>query len=98
MRKNKSIPQLPEGTINGITLDQLKQAITDIQQDIFTKENQLPTMPFFQKIATGRQLDLMRARLEKLYDMRTKLEHAPFTRIEKPENEPPSYPTIGGKD
>ena len=96
MRKNKSIPQLQKGTINGITLDQLKQAIADIQQDIFTKENQLPTMPFFQQIATGRQLDLMRARLEKLYDMLAKLEHAPFTRIEKPEDEPPSYPTIGG--
>lgn len=96
MRKHNPLPQFPKGTINGITLDQLKQAIADIQQDIFTKENQLPTMPFFQQIVTGRQLDLMRARLEKLYDMRAKLEHAPFTRIEKPENEPPSYPTIGG--
>lgn len=96
MRKHKTLPQLPEGTINGITLDQLKQAIADMQQDIFTKENQLPTMPFFQQIATGRQLDLMRERLEKLYDMRAKLEHAPFTRIEKPDQTPTSYPTIGG--
>lgn len=92
MRKHKPLPQLPEGTINGITLNQLKQAITDIQQDIFTKENQLPTMPFFQQIATGRQLSLMRERLEKLYDMRAKLEYAPFTRIEKPERTPPLYP------